>query len=254
MGMMPPNQGQGQGMPPELMQMMQQQSNQGQQGQQMPPEAQQGGMPQGGSLTDPTALFALMGDQQAMQQVQQDPQALQPQDIQQGQLNQEGEQEPPEEIVSYEDAIDAILGLIKKNCEADLNIDLQAKAIASLASAAHQLQQASSPERVQIDMQGQLDQQQMQMQMEKHQQGLLHQQQLHDQTLQHNTANQALKEWQAQQQLQQKSSKQQQDMEMNKNQHDMSLTKQMQEMMQGQEMHDMNKETQASEKTNEGAE
>lgn len=230
MGMMPPNQ----------TQMMNPQPPQ-------QPDQGQGQMPQGGSLTDPTALYALMGDPSAMDKIQQNPDALQPN---QNPLEQP-QDEPPEEIITYEDAIDSLLKLIVDTTKANLNKELQAKALLSLAQATKALQEASNPpESVRVNMNGQFDQQQMQMEMEKHQQSLDHQQQLHDQTLKHNDLNQALKEWQAQQQQ----TKQQQDMGHAEDQHQADMQKQMQEMMQGQEMHDATLENQQTEKPMEGEE
>lgn len=174
--------------------------------------------PPQGAMTDPSAILALMGQQG------QDPNQMMP-----------DQEQPPEDIVTYDDAIDSVLKLIV-TLASDQGLDkqIQAKAISELSGAARQLSEASNPESVRIDLQGQMDQQAAQMEMEKHQQDMQHKQQLHQQTMEHNTRNQTLKEYQAERQLQQQQQKQ-----------ESSLVQQGQQMEHAQQNHEMGLQSQA---------
>lgn len=193
---------------------------------------------------DQQALMQLMSQAGPPQAFQDQPGQVQGQPDPSQMMGQPDQQEQqPEQIVTYEDAIDEVLKLVV-SLASDQGLDkqVQAKCISELAGAIHQIQQASNPESVRIDMQGQMDQQFAQMEMEKHQQNLQHTQQLHDQTLQHNDLNQALKEWQAQQQNGQAQQKQQaslaqqdQQMQHADNQHVMDMAQAQQSMEQAKQ-------------------
>jgi hypothetical protein len=202
---------------------------------QQPPETSSPGSNQPsngqGVSTDPSALQFMIqnGDVHGLEQQMSDEQEQQDNPM-------EEQQEPPDPIISYDEAIDAVLKLIVTTTQRDLDVDIQSKAISQLSSAVKSLQEASIP---QVDPQAQMElqyqqqesqnvqnQQQMTMQQQLHEQALQHKQQLHEQTLKHNDLNQALKEWQAQQQQNQSA-----DM------HDMTTMQNMQNMGQSQEKH-----------------
>jgi hypothetical protein len=201
-------------------------------GMNMPPETSSQGQNQGVS-TDPSALQYMIqnGDVNGLEQQMSDEQ-----EGSQTDNPMEEQQEPPDPIISYDEAIDAVLKLIIGTTQRDLDVDIQSKAISQLSSAVKSLQEASIP---QVDPQAQMElqyqqqeaqqqqqDQQMTMQQQLHEQAMQHKQQLHEQTLKHNDASQALKEWQAQQQM-----NKQNDM------HDMTTMQNMQNMGQSQEKH-----------------
>jgi hypothetical protein len=186
-----------------------------------------------GVSTDPSALQFMIqnGDIQGMEQNMQDEQ-----ENTQNDNPMEEQQEPPDTIVSYDDAIDAVLKLILNHSQKDLDIQIQAKAIQELANAVKTLQEAAIPQvdpQAQMELQYQQQEQQQQqqdhqmtMQQQMHEQALQHKQQLHEQALKHNDLNQALKEWQAQQEMNKKGDL-----------HDMSTMQNMMNMGQQQEKH-----------------
>jgi hypothetical protein len=210
-------------------------------GMNQPPETSSPGQTQGVS-TDPSALQFMIqnGDVHGLEQQMSDEQEQQDNPM-------EEQQEPPDPIISYDEAIDAVLKLIIGTTQRDLDVDIQAKAISQLSSAVKSLQEASIP---QVDPQAQMElqyqqqeqqNQQMTMQQQLHEQALQHKQQLHEQTLKHNDASQALKEWQAQQQQNQSA-----DM------HDMTTMQNMQNMGQSQEKHQQDLQNMQQQNQNQG--
>jgi hypothetical protein len=208
---------------------------------QQPPETSSQGV-----STDPSALQYMIqnGDVNQLEQNIADEQEGSQQDN-----PMEEQQEPPDTLVTYDEAIDAVLKLIITTTQRDLDVDIQSKAISQLSSAVKSLQEASIP---QVDPQAQMElqyqqqeqqnaqnEQQMTMQQQLHEQALQHKQQLHEQTLQHNDASQALKEWQAQQNMGQQ-----------RDQHDMSTMQNMQNMGQSQEKHQADLQNMAQQQQN----
>lgn len=214
-------------------------------GMNMPPETSSQGQNQGVS-TDPSALQYMIqnGDVHGLEQQMSDEQ-----EGSQTDNPMEENQEPPDPIISYDEAIDAVLKLIIGTTQRDLDVDIQAKAISQLSSAVKSLQEASIP---QVDPQAQMElqyqqqeqqnqqnQQQMTMQQQLHEQAMQHKQQLHEQTLKHNDASQALKEWQAQQNMGQQ-----------RDQHDMTTMQNMMNMGQSQEKHQQDLQNMAQQQQN----
>jgi hypothetical protein len=187
-----------------------------------------------GVSTDPSALQFMIQNGDVHQLEQQMADEQEPQD---NPMEEQQDQQPPDTIISYDDAIDAVLKLILNHAGKDLDIQIQAKAIQELANAVKTLQEASIP---QIDPQAQMElqyqqqeqqnkqsDQQMTMQQQLHEQALQHKQQLHEQQLKHNDANQALKEWQAQNLQNQQAEK-----------HDQQTAQNVMTMDQKQQLHD----------------
>src|SRR5881392_4135281 len=180
------------------------------------------GMNQPPMPQDPSALLALMGQGQE----QQDPSQMQP-------------EQPPEDIVTYEDAIDSVLKLIVSLAsDQGLDKNVQAKSIAELGSAVKYLQdsltESTSDQQAQNDMQNQQQQFDQSLAQEKHNLDLQHQHDIHKQTMDHNSRNQALKEFQAEKQLHQQQQKQ-----------ESSLVQQAQQMDHAQQNHEMGLQSQA---------